>query len=98
MSNFQGIDDYRAKRWVNGKETDGETQGHPDKLFNRKEKKKKRKSRRNKIFRNSANLNGNGPMEAIHLINKLNQLPEVSNELLYPKANELSISFSEDVG
>ena len=24
-------------------------------------------------------------MKAIHLINKLNQLPEVSNKLLYPK-------------
>ena len=33
-------------------------------------------------------LNGSGPMKAIHLINKLNQLPEVSNKLLYQKAKQ----------
>ena len=64
---------------MNEKETDGPGQGQSEKLVNRKGKKKKRKSRRNKIFRNSASLNGNGPLEAIHLINKLNQLPEVSD-------------------
>ena len=67
------MDDYRAKRWA-----DDQGQDQEDKKLRRRERKKKRKGRRNKVFRSGPTITGNGPMEAIHLINKLNQLPEVS--------------------
>ena len=67
---------------MNGKETDERARGQTDKLFNQKQRKKKRKSRRNKMFANSGSLNRKGRLEAIHLINKLNQQPEANGIVL----------------
>ena len=74
FSIFKGMDDYRAKRWAEDHGSQGQELDY--KKLRRKERKKKRKERRNKVFR-SQTLTRDGPMEAIHLINKLNQMPEV---------------------
>jgi len=67
-----GFDDYRTKRWAESANQESE-EDNVKKKGRRKERKRMRKLN-SKILR--SNYKGGGRLEAIHLINKLNQVPE----------------------